>query len=190
MFDDRQNTIKLTGSEANHPTNYLFANAVAIENLIHAADVLKRMAEVEVEGMDFYAFVAETTPNPELRDAAQWLADAERRHFDRFMEYAQHYERYVDKRIPFDLLPEEIRHLFKAKVFPAPAALRLETPPPADAILVQHALRAERASAAFVEAFKPYIKEEHQPILDQVAKEELTHAERLERFQREHFQSH
>ena len=157
MFDDKRNTIKLTGFEANHPTNYLFANAVTLENLVHAADVLKRMAEVEVEGMDFYAFVAETTAMPELRDAAQWLAGAERRHFDRFMEYARHYEQYVDKRIPFELLPEEIRQLFKTKVFPSAAALRLETPPPSDAALVQLALQAERASAGFVEAFKPHI---------------------------------
>ena len=154
---------------------------------LNASEVLQILADIEIEGIEFYMYLEQACELPALREAAGFLIKAEQRHRDRFLDYARNVQQYAEKRIGFELLHNNVRLLHNTRIFPSPTTLMLKTPPPNDADLLRLAIEAERANVVLIQDFAPHVLVEHHHVLEQLIKEELQHVERLERFMKKHF---
>ncbi len=148
---------------------------------VKASEVLRRLAAIEKEGVDFYQGLYEGAESPWIRDFAKMMVRAEGRHHSRFLEYADRAERrfYEEDDVLFEPLPEEIRRILATMVFAPKERVKRSAPYATDEQALQVALRAEASLAMLLVQLRGYVPAPQRRYIDRVIKEEEQHQDFL-----------
>lgn len=163
---------------------------VSMSELLTAAQVLRRLADIELEGIQFYRGLADGTDSPAVRDLAERMLRAEQRHHDRFMKYAIAAEQKAALE-GYGLtapIPAEIKNLLDTKVFVTRERAQNASRYATDIQLFQVAIRTEEHTALLLTQLRPYVPRTQRAYIEQVIKEEWGHKDRLEIFLKKHIQ--
>ncbi len=152
--------------------------------LITASQVFRRLADLELEGLSFYEGLHAGTKSERVRELAEYMIHAEKRHRRRFLHYATHVEKNTDpdKYVMSDTVPPQVAQAMMADLFPPGMAIRKSAQYSQDAELIMLAIRAEEQTALLLTQLRMYVPKEHQRYVSRVIKEEWGHKARLEGF--------
>jgi rubrerythrin len=145
-----------------------------------AGDALRYLAEREEEGVSFYEGLMEGTKSEFVRDLAEKLGRAEKRHKQRFLEYAARAdageEEGGDRPVPL-----ELQRLLKSRLFVEKERIRQSAQYASDVEMIKVAIGAEEKAALVVAELAQYVPRNQRPYLARVLKEEKGHQERLQK---------
>lgn len=150
---------------------------------VSAAQVLRRLAEIEQEGVEFYEGLKEGTQSEWIRAFADKLVRAEKRHHDRFLSYAEKAEAHARDagdtlREP---LPAEVRRLLEKRIMAPRERIQKSAPYARDEEALRIALRAEESLALLLTELREYVPKDQRPYISRVIKEEWAHKEHIEK---------
>ena len=126
---------------------------------VSAAEVLRRLAEMELEGVQFYEGMHRGTRSEWVRRLASVLIEAEKRHNRRFTEYAERAEQSVnpDDNALTEPLPPDVHRLFTACVFVSKQRIRDAAQYANDVDMIKLAIRAEENLALLLTQLHSYV---------------------------------
>ena len=150
---------------------------------VSAAQVLRRLADIEQEGVEFYEGLREGTQSEYIRTFADKLVRAEKRHRDRLLSYAEKAEEHAkdEGNTLKEPLPAEIRQLLEKRVMASRERIRKSAPYARDEEALRIALRAEESLALLLTELREYVPKEQRPYISRVIKEEWAHKEHIEK---------
>ena len=159
------------------------------DGAISAAQVLRHLAGIEEDGIEFYRGVLQGTQSDWVRKLAKMMLRAEERHRERFLGYAQRAELAADsdENALVQPLPAELAHLVRSKIFAPGGMAKKSVQYARDEEVIQVAIRAEESVALLLTQFRQYVSSRQQSYVDQVIKEEWGHKEKLEKVMRKYF---
>ncbi len=149
---------------------------------VSASQVLRRLAELELEGVQFYQGMAEGAESAWVRKFAAKMGEAEQRHHERFIHYAEH---AAKRSAPEDdqLLGElsaEINRLLSISVFAEKERARQSAHYLSDSDALRTAIRAEEHLAVLLTQLQDYVPKASRSYILRVIKEEWNHKRKLE----------
>lgn len=148
---------------------------------MNASTVLRRLVEIEEEGMIFYQGLAQASPSAWTRRLALWLTDAEKAHreyFSRLLEHAQTHEQEED---PWAYaLPDEVMALLSARILPSKDQMLREAPYTSDMEAIQLAIQVEERAALLVTRLRDFVAQDQRGYMERVIREEWDHKAKLE----------
>lgn len=153
-----------------------------MDGQVSAAQVLRRLAEIEANGVAFYQGLASGTTSPRVREFALKLTKAERRHRKRFLAYAEHAEEHAregENSLSHDLSPE-IARLLRTSVVASEERVRSSAKyfTEEDALLT--AIRNEETIGYLLAQMREYVPKRQQAYITRVIREEHGHQQKLE----------
>ena len=158
-----------------------------IEPHASAAEVLRRVAEIEEESRLFYVGLRDNTKNEWVHRFADELMKAEIRHRDRFYKYAARAEaKAADKGRFGGECPEKVMHLLATRILPTKEQIAHSAPYASDREAIQLAIRAEEHIALLLTEVREYMLQDEKKYIDRVIKEEWGHHARLQLILRNH----
>jgi rubrerythrin len=154
-----------------------------------AADVLDRLAQIELDGLEFYRGLQRGTQLDWVRELAEVMIEAEKRHYNRFVQYADKARASTD---PADnalkeLLPDEVVRLMSAKVFISGELGEKAGQNVDERKALRMAIKAEENTVLLLGQLRSYVPREQRLYINQVIKEEQQHQTRLESVYRKNF---
>ena len=158
--------------------------------LTTASEVLKRLADFEWQGEEFYRGVFEGTKSPWVRKLARVLLKAEHRHRERFLAYAKQAEAEEDKDYNAlnGPLPEKVARLLCADVFVPKARIQKSVQYAQDEEVLKLAIHMEEKLALLLTDLRPFVPRAQLSFINQVIREEWGHKAKLEKVMKEHFE--
>lgn len=156
---------------------------------VSAAQVLRRLAELEAEAEDFYKGLYEGTDSEVVRQFAKKMIRAEKRHGKRFAEYACRavLDMPPDAASRLRTLAPEIKRLLAMSLLPSRDRIRKSAKYNDDRKIIQFAIRAEESFALLLTELREYVPTVEKRYISRVIKEEWGHKESLERLLAKHF---
>ena len=153
------------------------------ETYVTASQVLRRLADIEQEGVDFYKGLKEGTQSEWIRAFADKLIRAEKRHRDRFLGYAEKAEAASDGETDTLTapLPAEARRLLEKRMMAPRERIRKSAPYASDVEALRVALRAEESLALLLTELREYVPKEQRRYISRVIKEEWSHKNHIEK---------
>ncbi|MBN2311233.1 MAG: hypothetical protein JXR94_19805 [Candidatus Hydrogenedentes bacterium] len=151
------------------------------DKYVSAAAVLRRLADMEQEGVDFYEGLSSGASTAWLRAFAGKLVSAEQRHRRRFLEYARRAEEGApeENQLEGDL-PRDAVRLLGTRLLPSKATIARSAAYATDEDALKLAIRAEENTALLLEQLRSYVPKVQRRYIDRVIKEEWGHKEKLE----------
>ncbi len=152
------------------------------EPYVSAAAVLRRLTELELDGVRFYQGLSEGAESEWVRRFSAKMVAAEQRHHDRFQHYAEHAEKQAqneDYRLSAPLDPDIVR-LLQVSVFAEHDRTKNAARYVSDTDAIRVAIRAEEHLALLLAQLRMYIPKPQRPYVDRVIKEEWGHKANLE----------
>jgi|GEM_PF-3118474 len=154
-----------------------------------AAEVLDRLAQIELDGLEFYRGLLRGTRLDKVRELAQMMIEAEQRHHDRFSRYAamaRASSNPADNALTAELPPELMR-LMSDRVFISgelgeKAGQNLD-----ERKALRMGIKAEENTVLLLSQLRSYVPRNRRGYIDQVIKEEQNHQDRLESLFRKYF---
>ncbi|HPO13481.1 MAG TPA: hypothetical protein PLI09_08555 [Candidatus Hydrogenedentes bacterium] len=153
------------------------------EPYVNAAAVLRRLAELEQDGVNFYHGLSEGAESEWVRKFAGKMVLAEQRHHDRFLRYAEHVEKHTGEKESqlSGPLSGDIVRLLQVSVFADREHAKRSARYVSDADSLRVAIRAEEHLALLMAQLRMYIPKPQRPYIDRVIKEEWGHKANLEK---------
>lgn len=150
---------------------------------LSAVQVLFRLADIELEGIEFYEGLAEGTESRWVRELSKDLIRAERRHRKRFLGYAAGAlaSSVAGAGGSIEPLPREVMRLLRASVFVSGSRIKKSARYASDTEALKVAIRAEENTALLLTRLREYVRNVERAYVTRVIKEEWAHKERLER---------
>ena len=145
-----------------------------------AGDALRYLAEREEEGVRFYEGLMEGTKSDFVRELAEKLARAEKRHKQRFLEYAERADA-GEKEEGDGPIPLELQRLLTTRLFVEKDRIKQSAQYAKDEEMLKVAIGAEEKATVVVAELAQYVPRSQRPYLARVLKEEKGHKERLEK---------
>ena len=154
-----------------------------------AAEVLERLAQIELEGLNFYRGLLRGTQLRMVRELAEMMIEAEQRHHDRFSRYAAMAR---DSANPADnaltaALPPEVMRLMSEKVFVSGELGEKAGQNVDERKALRMGIRAEENTVLLLGQLRSYVPRSRRGYIDRVIKEEQDHQARLESLWRKCF---
>lgn len=154
-----------------------------------ASDVLERLAQIELEGLEFYKGLKRGTQLEWVSKLAGMMIQAEQRHYDRFKRYAA--EAYASSN-PADnaltgVLPAEVARVMSEKVFVSGELGEKAGHNVDDRRALVMAIKAEESTVFLLGELRSYVPRNQREYINQVIKEEQNHQTQLESLYRKHF---
>ena len=158
------------------------------EKPISAGQVLRWLADQEQAGSEFYRTMLEGTKSAWLKQLAGKMVEAEQRHRERFLEYAQ---RADNAESPGEggleqPLPDDLLRLLRSHVFPERARYQVAVKYAGDRETLMLAIQAEEGLALLLTQLRQYVPAAQKRFIDRVTKEEWGHKAKLERVMQKH----
>lgn len=155
---------------------------VASRAFVSASQVLRRLAELESDGIRFYEGMAEGAESEWVRKFAAKMGQAEKRHMERFTYYAMHAEK---RSAPEDdqllgALSAEINRLLSISVFAQQERAKQSAHNLSDTDALRTAIRAEEHLAVLLTQLMDYVPKASRSYIMRVIKEEWSHKAKLE----------
>jgi len=148
---------------------------------MNASTVMRRLVEIEEEGMAFYQGLAEGTRSAWTRKFALWLRNAEKGHRDYFARLAEHAETHAEDEDPWAYsLPDEILALLSARILPSKDQILREAPYTSDLEAIQLAIQAEERAALLVTRLRDFVAHDQRGYMERVIREEWDHKAKLD----------
>lgn len=157
---------------------------------LNAAQVLNRLAEIELAGLQFYQGLYEGSDSERVKQLAKMMAKAELRHHKRFLKYAEHAElRAAEENAPVltGPLPDEVARPLYADVFVNRERVKESAKNMSDIEAIQVAIRAEESTALLMTQLRSFVRGAQKGYITRVIKEEWGHKARLEELMQKHF---
>ncbi len=161
----------------------------AMTSEVSVIDVLKRLADIECDATAYYEGIAQHSDLPWVREFASRLADAEKRHRDQFLAYADQLEgslQGASNRLATPLTEELSRLLAMRITLPGESAERTAVYL-SEKDAVEVAIQAERNAIRMLSQLRNHVPAEQHVHLDRVVAEEQQHQAFLENLLRERF---
>lgn len=154
-----------------------------------AADVLERLAQIELDGLEFYRGLRRGTRLDKVRELAEMMIEAEQRHHDRFSRYATMARASAN---PADntltgALPPEVMRLMSERVFMSGELGEKTGQNVDDRHALRMGIRAEENTVLLLSQLRSYVPRNRRGYIDRVIKEEQNHQDRLESVYRKYF---
>ncbi len=153
------------------------------EGYVTASQVLRRLADIEQEGVEFYKGLKEGTQSEWIRAFADKLIRAEKRHRDRFLIYAEKADAASggDGDALTAPLPAQVRQLLEKRIVAPRERIRKSAPYASDVEALRVALRAEESLALLLTELREYVPKEQRRYISRVIKEEWAHKAHIEK---------
>lgn len=154
-----------------------------------AAEVLDRLAQIELEGLEFYRGLMRGTQLEWVRELAEMMIEAEQRHYDRFTRYAAKARASAN---PADnaltgALPPEVMRPMSERVFVRGALAEKAGQNVDERRALKMAIQAEKNTVFLLGQLRSFVPSSQRVYINQVIKEEQDHEARLESLYRKHF---
>jgi rubrerythrin len=151
------------------------------KSVMNASRVLRRLVEIEEEGMTFYEEMSKLATSPWTRKFAKWLCDAEEAHRKYFLRMAERAEANETREdTPLFELADEVLALLSARVLPSVDQLRIEAPYTTDTEAVRLAIQVEDRAFRLMARLTTVVAREQRGYMERVVQEELDHKTKLE----------
>ncbi len=158
---------------------------------ISAVAVLQRCADLEADGLAFYKSMIDGAQTEWMRKLAKTMARAEKRHYARFLRYAEEAWRQnggSDTHLP-ELMPPELQRLLSERVFSTRALAEHAASNMTDREALETAIRHETNLALLFSQFRQYVPRGQRKYIDRVIREEHQHEAKLVSFRQKYFGS-
>ena len=154
-----------------------------------AAGVLDRLAQIELEGIEFYKGLARGTQHEWVRELSEVMVEAEQRHYDRFTKYAEAARTSSD---PTDnaltgALPAQVMRLMSETVFVTGDLAEKAGHNVDERRALVMGIQAEKNTVFLLSQLRLYVPRNQRGYINQVIKEEQNHQTQLESLYRKHF---
>ena len=161
----------------------------ALESTVSAAQVLRRLAEIEADASDYYAGLAEHSDLPWVQKFARELAGAERNHEKHFLELAGVAEAENDHSESAMEAPlsEEIIGMMSVRITQSPQSAAKTAIYLGERDAVEFAIQAEANTVGLLEKLMDHVPVPQRPHIMRVLAEEVMHKSYLERLRDKHF---
>jgi len=158
---------------------------------VSASQVLRRLADIEADGAQFYEGMLEGTESEWVRKLARTLVRAENRHRERFLAYAEKAEEAEQSpnEDSCEPLPQEVVRLLSAQVFVSRARMGKSAKYAGDREMLKLAINLEEKLALLLAQLQPYVPRSQRPYIKRVVNEEWRHKAQLAQVMREHFKN-
>jgi rubrerythrin len=149
---------------------------------VSAGRVLRRLAEIEQDGVEFYQGLMEGTKLDFVRKLAAKMVRAEDRHRRRFLGYAEEAERSAGGDLDqlAKPLPPEVVRLLGVRIMVDKARVKQSALYATDEEALRVAIRAEEHIALLLTQLREYVAPAQRGYISRVIKEEWNHKARLE----------
>ena len=149
---------------------------------LSAGQVLRRLAEIEEEGVQFYRALYDGTESGWVRELAESLLQAERRHGKRFLEYAKKAEHEAGSggNTLVGTLPTQVFRKLYSPVFASRMRFKASAKYAGDIEILRLAVRIEETTALLLTELRGFVPKSQRAYISRVIKEEWGHKERLE----------
>ena len=156
---------------------------------VSAAQILRWLAALEEEGVKFYAGLSLASESQWIRLFSKTMVEAETRHRDRFLDYANAADQVNSNTMPpkDSLLPAHLIRILSTQVFVPEADWRIGKRHVSDEEIVKKAIYLEEQVAFLLTQIRPYTPFPEHDFISRVIKEEWGHVEKLERIAVKHF---
>ena len=156
---------------------------------VTAAEVLERLAQIELDGLEFYRGLRRGTRLDKVRELAEMMIEAEQRHHDRFSRYAAMARASGN---PSDnaltgALPPEVVRLMSEKVFVSGELGEKAGQNVDERQALRMGIRAEENTVLLLGQLRSYVPRNRRGYIDRVIKEEQNHQDRLESVYRKYY---
>lgn len=143
-------------------------------------EVVEIAVNIERNGKAFYDDMVKKFEDPKIKDVFKYLGDEEVKHEELFTTFLENLENYTPYETYNDDYSAYMKALSKEHVFTDSDKIKkkvekIETP--LDAI--ELALNFEKDSVIYFTAMKDYVFEDKNGVIDQLAKEEMKHINKL-----------
>jgi rubrerythrin len=155
---------------------------------VSASQVLRRLADIEADGAQFYEGMLEGTDSDWIRELARSLVRAENRHRERFLAYANKAEEaeQASGQDSGEPLPQDVVRLLSAPVFVSRARVGKSAKYAGDKDMLKVAVHMEESLALLLSQLQQYVPKSQRPYIKRVVNEEWDHKAQLERVMKEH----
>lgn len=147
--------------------------------VLSGVEVLLRLAQIELMGIEFYEAMEKGAQSEEVRKLAESLKKAEERHHDRFSQYAQRLAAQDHSATPKPI-PPAIQEILNTPIFSEKKRIAQSAKYLDDIETLKYAIDAEDRTALILTQLQPHVPAAHRPYIARVIKEEWRHKERLE----------
>ena len=159
------------------------------ETPLAASYLLRRLADIEEQGVLFYQGWLEGTKSEWVTKVASAMVRAEQRHHNRFLKYAARAEEsegaFHGEGSPN--LPPDVIHVLSTTLFTAKAQIQKAAQYAGDYEMIEMAIRAEESLALLLTRLRQYVPKTERKYVNRVIKEEWAHHAKLDRLRRNHF---
>ncbi len=162
---------------------------MSVEKIVSAEQVLKRLAQIEDDGVRFYEALKRGTASDKVRSLASMLIKAEMRHRDRFLEYARRAHESSDPNdaTPAGPLPVEAARLLDADIFIPEKRIEESAKYARDIEIINLAIRIEESAALLLTSLQSFVPKNQRAYIVRVIKEEWQHKAKLEEVRKQFF---
>jgi rubrerythrin len=152
-------------------------------------EVLDRLAQIELEGIEFYKGLMRGTEFEWVRKLSEMMITAEQRHHDRFTQYAAAARASSDPadNALTDALPAQVMSLMSEKVFVTGDLAEKAGHNVDERRALVMGIQAEKNTVLLLSQLGLYVPRNQRGYINQVIKEEQNHQARLESLYRKHF---
>lgn len=156
---------------------------------VTAAEVLERLAQIELDGLSFYRGLLRGTKLEMVRELAKMMIEAEKRHHERFSRYASVARGSADpaENALTAALPPEVMRLMSDRVFISGELGEKAGQNIDEREALRMGIRAEENTVLLLSQLRSYVPRSRRGYIDRVIKEEQDHQTRLESIYRKHF---
>ena len=154
-----------------------------------SAQVLRRLADHEREGVAFYQGLLQATDSDDIRKLAEMMIRAERRHRERFLAYARKAEALGSGsgNALTGPLPAQLTRLLGTRVFVDLDRAKKTAAYANDNEILSIAIRAEESLALLLTQLRDFVPRGQRPFIGRVIKEEWNHKAKLEQIKKKCF---
>ena len=160
-----------------------------VDGQISAVAVLQRCADLEADGLAFYKAMIDGAQTEWMRKLAKTMARAEKRHYVRFLRYAEEARRQnrgADAHSP-ELMPPELQRLLSEREFSTRELAEHAASNMTDREALETAIRHEINLALLFSQFRQYVSSGERKFIDRVIQEEHQHEAKLVSFRQKYF---
>ena len=158
------------------------------ETPLSAAEALEHCAEIESNGVEFYKGVLKGTGSKWIRKLAGMMVEAEQRHHDRFLQYAELARSAgAAEAGSLEPIPPELARLMSDGVFLSHELAEKTSYNIDERQALRMAIRFEENTVLLLGQIRSYVPREQRKFVDRVLKEEQDHQAKLESYWKKYF---
>ena len=163
-------------------------NSTNSEMPLSAAQALEHCAQIEANGVEFYKGVLEGTGSKWIRKLAGMMVEAEQRHHDRFLQYAELARSAgASGAEALEPIPAELARLMSDGVFLSRELAEKTSHNIDERQALRMAIRFEENTVLLLGQIRSYVPREQRKFVDRVLKEEQDHQAKLESYWKKYF---